>query len=56
MPPKISPHHLPVVYVHTVIGRDKAGKLVVRGLFIGDDDEVFRLAADLSLKGKLQRT
>jgi nickel-dependent lactate racemase len=42
--------HLPIVYVHTVIGRDEDGKLVVRGLFIGDDEEVFRLAADLSLK------
>jgi len=42
--------HLPVVYVHTVIGRDSRGELVVRGLFIGDDEEVFRLAADLSLK------
>lgn len=42
--------HLPVVYVHTVIGRDEQGKLVVRGLFVGDDDEVFKLAADLSLK------
>jgi nickel-dependent lactate racemase len=42
--------HLPVVYVHTVIGRDQKGVLVVRGLFIGDDEEVFRLAAELSLK------
>jgi nickel-dependent lactate racemase len=42
--------HLPVVYAHTVIGRDDAGKLVIRGLFIGDDEEVFRLAAELSLK------
>jgi nickel-dependent lactate racemase len=42
--------HLPVVYVHTVIGRDDAGCLVVRGLFIGDDEEVFSLAAELSLK------
>lgn len=42
--------HLPIVYVHTVIGRDENGKLVVRGLFIGDDVEVFTLAADLSLK------
>jgi nickel-dependent lactate racemase len=42
--------HLPVVYIHTVIGRDDTGKLVIRGLFIGDDEEVFRLAADLSLK------
>jgi nickel-dependent lactate racemase len=43
-------NHLPIIYVHTVIGRDDEGKLVVRGLFIGDDEEVFRLAADLSLK------
>ncbi|HUX96410.1 MAG TPA: lactate racemase domain-containing protein [Bacteroidales bacterium] len=42
--------HLPVVYVQTVIGRDTNGKLVIRGLFIGDDDEVFRLASDLSIK------
>jgi nickel-dependent lactate racemase len=42
--------HLPIVYVHTVIGRDDAGKTVIRGLFIGDDEEVFRLAAELSLK------
>lgn len=42
--------HLPVVYVHTVIGRDSSGKLVIRGLYIGDDEEVFRLAAELSLK------
>jgi nickel-dependent lactate racemase len=42
--------HLPVVYVHTVIGRDDTGKLVIRGLYIGDDEEVFRLAADLSIK------
>lgn len=41
---------LPVVYVHTVIGYDDSGRLVIRGLFIGDDYEVFRLAADLSLK------
>lgn len=42
--------HLPVVYVQTVIGRDERGKLVIRGLYIGDDFEVFRLAAELSLK------
>jgi nickel-dependent lactate racemase len=41
---------LPVVYIHTVIDRDEEGNLVVRGLFIGDDEDVFRLAADLSLK------
>ena len=42
--------HLPVVYIHTVIGRDESGKLVIRGLFIGDDPEVFTRAAELSLK------
>jgi nickel-dependent lactate racemase len=43
-------NHLPIIYVHTVIGRNDEGILVVRGLFIGDDEEVFRLASDLSLK------
>jgi len=43
--------HLPIVYMHTVIGRDEATrKLVVRGLFIGDDYSVFTKAAELSLK------
>ncbi len=42
--------HLPVVYVHTVVAMDKNGKLVTRGLFIGDDQEVFNQAADLSVK------
>jgi len=42
--------HLPVVYVLTVIGYDDSGKLVLRGLFIGDDEEVFTLAAELSIK------
>ena len=41
---------LPVVYIHTVVGRDETGKLVIRGLYVGDDYEVFRLACDLSLK------
>jgi nickel-dependent lactate racemase len=42
--------HLPVVYIHTVVGKDEAGKLVIRGLYIGDDEEVFTLPAELSLK------
>jgi nickel-dependent lactate racemase len=41
---------LPVVYVHTVVGRNNQGNLVVRGLFIGDDESVFTHAATLSLK------
>jgi nickel-dependent lactate racemase len=42
--------HLPVIYIQTVIGREAGGDLVMRGLFIGDDEEVFTLASDLSLK------
>jgi nickel-dependent lactate racemase len=42
--------HLPVVYVHTVVSRDDSGKLVIRGLYVGDDPEVFTRAAELSLK------
>jgi nickel-dependent lactate racemase len=42
--------HLPIVYVHTVVGRGSDGKLHVRGLFIGDDHEVFNKAAALSLE------
>ena len=41
---------LPLVYVLTVVGRRAEGGLAVRGLFIGDDHECFRKAADLSLK------
>ena len=43
-------HHLPIVYVLTVVGRRADGGLAVRGLFIGDDVECFELAAALSLK------
>ena len=42
--------HMPIVYVLTVIAIDEKGNLVVRGLFIGDDYETFRQAAELSLK------
>ncbi len=41
---------MPIVYVLTVVGRDDTGKLVVKGLFAGDDLECFNLAAELSLK------
>jgi nickel-dependent lactate racemase len=43
-------NHLPIVYILTVIGKDEEGDLVIKGLFIGDDYECFKLAADLSLK------
>ncbi len=43
-------HHLPIVYVHTVVARAQDGDLVTRGLFVGDDVECFQRAADLSLQ------
>jgi hypothetical protein len=42
--------HLPLVYILTVIGADDDGQLVLRGLFIGDDNECFRLASALSVE------
>jgi nickel-dependent lactate racemase len=42
--------HLPVIYVLTVIGRDDSGSLVIRGLYVGDDEEAFIQAAALSIK------
>lgn len=42
--------HLPIVYAHTVVAMDEEGKLVTRGLFVGDDDECFTKAAELSLQ------
>lgn len=41
---------LPILYVLTVVGHDETGNIVVRGLFIGHDQECFRKAAQLSLK------
>ena len=42
--------NMPIVYVLTVLGPDEKGKLCLRGLFIGDDEECFILASELSLK------
>ena len=42
--------NLPIVYVQTVVGKNDAGKLVLRGLYIGDDVECFERAAALSLQ------
>src|ERR1700728_922648 len=41
---------LPIVYVQTVVGKNPAGQLVIRGLYVGDDVECFELAAALSLQ------
>ena len=42
--------HLPLLYVLTVVGADASGDLVTRGLFIGDDQECFQRACDLSVQ------
>ncbi|MCC7498151.1 MAG: DUF2088 domain-containing protein [Bryobacterales bacterium] len=42
--------HLPIVYVQTVVAKNQQGKLVIRGLYVGDDAECFEKAARLSLK------
>ncbi len=42
--------HLPIIYVLTVVAKNDSGKLVVKGLFIGDDKECFEKAAELSLQ------
>ena len=43
-------HSLPLVFVHTVVGRRPDGSLAVQGLFIGDDEECFLAASELSLQ------
>ncbi|KAA3616922.1 MAG: DUF2088 domain-containing protein [Calditrichaeota bacterium] len=45
---------LPIVYAHTVVGKNAAGDLVVRGLYIGDDMECFEKASELSLQVNFQ--
>lgn len=44
---------MPIVYVQTVVNSTPDGP-VTRGLFIGDDEECFRKAAELSLKVNFQ--
>ncbi len=41
---------VPIVYIQTVIGRNDGGGLAIRGLYIGDDQECFLRAAELSVK------
>ena len=42
---------LPIVYVQTVLAKNAStGKMELKGLFIGDDFECFRRAAELSLE------
>jgi nickel-dependent lactate racemase len=47
-------NYLPVIYILTVIGRDKKNNLVLRGIYIGDDYECFRLATELSRKVNIE--
>ena len=47
--------HLPIVYVQTVVAKNDAGELAVRGLYISDDEQAFECAADLSLQCNFQR-
>ncbi len=42
--------HMPIVYIHTVVGMNAEGRLQTYGLFIGDDFSVFDKAAELSLQ------
>ncbi len=42
--------NMPVVYVLTVVGKNPAGELVLRGIYVGDDAECFERAAELSLQ------
>jgi nickel-dependent lactate racemase len=46
--------NLPVVYVLTVVARGDDGKLKVKGLYVGDDYETFKLAAELSFEVNFQ--
>jgi len=41
---------LPIVYVLTVVARGEDGRIVTRGLFIGDDIQCFQRAAELALR------
>lgn len=46
--------NLPIVYVQTVVSKNEAGELAMRGLFIGEDAECFEKAAALSLQANFQ--
>lgn len=46
--------HLPIVYIQTVISKNDAGALALRGLYVSDDIECFEKASELSLKVNFQ--
>jgi nickel-dependent lactate racemase len=39
-----------IVYVQTVVNKNANGELVLRGMYVGDDNECFERAAELSLQ------
>ena len=41
---------LPIIYIQTVLAKNDEGRMVLKGLFIGDDFECFQKAAELSLE------
>ena len=41
---------LPIIYIQTVLAKNDEGRMVLKGLFIGDDFECFQKAAKLSLE------
>ena len=45
-------NHLPILYVLTVVGKDANGKMVPKGLYVGDDFETFNKASRLIAKSK----
>jgi nickel-dependent lactate racemase len=45
---------LPIVHVLTVVGREPSGGLALKGLFVGDDREVFTRAAALAREVNVQ--
>lgn len=45
---EIASSKLPLLYILTVVAPDTSGALKIKGLYIGDDIECFRLAASLS--------
>ena len=45
---------MPIVYVQTVVAKNAAGELVMRGLYVSDDDQAFEQAAALSLQCNFQ--
>jgi nickel-dependent lactate racemase len=47
-------NHLPIVYAHTVVGKDKLNRLQVVGLFVGDDEECFEKASEASLQANFK--